>query len=253
MFLHAENKELLWKTLQKSPYLVEFTQKFAGYREVWFQGIMETFYTHWISKNNWVPTNARELLEINKHAVQFIIADIKRLLGYLLSSQPSDKINVYSQESNMPTSYVNPIQMSQSPTNNVMLQNQNQILPQHNDLPSYNVSEERQRREEQWSSNFTKYQSEYNNLLKRPELPMSELPTNSIDEKITNIEELVKEHARMRDMDLTIYAKPSSSSQQANQKLKIMNDLERVEMEIVSYDSPSSKSVHWSENLSECQ
>ena len=96
MFLHVENKELLWKTLQRSPYLVDFSNKFAGYREVWFKGIMETFYTQWISQNNRVPTNARELLEINKSALHFIIADIKRLLGYSVSSQHSVQVPLQS-------------------------------------------------------------------------------------------------------------------------------------------------------------
>jgi len=121
-------------------------------------------------------------------------------------------------------------------------------------LPSYNVSEERQRREDQWSSNFNKYQSEYNRLLERPALPVGELPSESIDAKITNIEELLKEQARMREMDLSIYANPhpqNTSSQQSTPKLKIMDTIERVEIDVVSFEP--QKSVHWSENLSESQ
>jgi len=281
MFLHSENKELLWKTLQKSPYLLEFTQKYAGYREVWFQGTMETFFTQWISQNNMVPTNARELLNINKCALQFIIADIKRLLGYSASSQQMGKIIATNSSpttgsvaalNDLPSYQSTVAAINDLPSYQTTVAALNDLpsyqstvaalndLPSYqttvaalNDLPSYNVSEERQRREDQWSSNFSKYQTEYNNLLKRPELPIGELPTNTVDEKIKNIDELVKEHARIREIDLNIYSN-AQTSQQPNQKLKIMDELERIDISIVVPETPTNaKSVHWSENLSESQ
>ena len=234
MFLHAENRELLWNTLQKSPYLVEFSNNFAGYREEWFRGIMETFYTKWISQNNRVPTNARELLETNKCALKFIISDIKRLL-----------INSVSSLTPKPTATNNLPYSNTHVTATTDLPSYQSKVAATTDLPSYNVSEERQRREEQWSSNFNKYQSDYNRLLERPVVPVGELPSESIDAKITNIEELVKEHTRMRDMDLTIYEKPQTTSQPSTTKLKIMNEIERVEMDIVSFEPQHNKSVHW--------
>jgi len=246
MFLHTENRELLWNTLQKSPYLVDFSNKFAGYREEWFRGIMETFYTQWISQNNRVPTNARELLETNKCALQFIVSDIKRLLGYSVTSLTPNPTSI----NNLPYSNIHVMASNNLPYS--QSQGQSKVAAT-TDLPSYNVSEERQRREDQWSSNFNKYQSDYNRLLERPVVPVGELPSESIDAKITNIEELVKEHTRMRDMDLTIYEKPQTTSQPSTTKLKIMNELERVEMDIVSFDQQHNKSVHWSENLSESQ
>ena len=242
MFLHAENRELLWNTLQRSPYLVEFSNNFAGYREEWFRGIMETFYTKWISQNNRMPTNARELLETNKCALKFIISDIKRLL-----------INSVSSLTPKPTATNNLPYSNTHVTATTDLPSYQSKVAATTDLPSYNVSEERQRREEQWSSNFNKYQSDYNRLLERPVVPVGELPSESIDAKITNIEELVKEHTRMRDMDLTIYSKPQTTSQQSTTKLKIMNELERMEIDIVSFEQQHNKSVHWSENLSESQ
>ena len=170
MFLHPENQELLWKILQKSPYLVEFTQKFAGYREEWFCAIIEQFFTEWISRNGRVPTNASELLEINKFAIKMMVADLKRLSGF--SDSPSSSSS--------------------------------QSIQQHISSP-YNVAEERKRREDSVSETYNRYQSEYNKLLERPNLPIKELPHASADEKIKNMEELVKEHTRMRDLDLVIH------------------------------------------------
>ena len=208
MFLHKENQQLLWETLQKTPYLVEFTQKFTGHREEWYRGILEQFFTQWISQNGKVPTNARELLEINKLALQFMVADLKRLLGYNQT-------------------LVN----SRTPTIDV--------------LSPYNVAEERKRKEDTWSANFNQYQSEYNRMLEKPGLPMRELPSETGDEKIKNKEELLREHAKMRDMDLTIYTPAPTVPPKREEpvksviKLKILDEIENVhdEIENVHFDT----------------
>ena len=208
MFLHKENQQLLWETLQKTPYLVEFTQKFTGHREEWYRGILEQFFTQWISQNGKVPTNARELLEINKLALQFMVADLKRLLGFNQTS-------------------VNP----RTPAIDV--------------LSPYNVAEERKRKEDTWSANFNQYQSEYNRMLEKPVLPMRELPSETGDEKIKNMEELLREHAKMRDMDLTIYTPaptvPTKREEPVKSviKLKILDEIENVSdvIENVHFDS----------------
>lgn len=195
MFLHKENQQLLWQTLQKTPYLVEFTQKFAGHREEWFRGAIEQFYTQWISQNNPLPSNARELLEINKLALQTMVVDLKRLLGYQTHSHSQPNINT------------------------------NDILP-------YDVAAERKQREDNFSANFNKYQSEYNSLLKNPDLPMKALPTQSGGEKIKNMEELVKEQARLRDMDLSIHPSPPTQQPTSAPKLRIMDEIDNMEMTI---------------------
>jgi hypothetical protein len=199
MFLHAENQQLLWQTLQKSPYLVEFTQKFAGHREEWFLGIIEQFYTQWISQNNPLPSNARELLEINKLALQTMVADLKRVLGYNGSSSPHQIIQPHAE----PNTY---------------------------DIRPYDVAAERKLREDTFSANFNKYQSEYNSLLKQPELPIKAIPAQSGGEKIKNMEELLKEQARLRDIDMQTYASASSQQQPPATKLKIMGEIDNMEM-----------------------
>jgi len=233
MFLHSENQKLLWQTLQKSPYFLEFTQKFTGYREEWFRGITEQFFTEWISRNGRVPTNARELLEINKIAIQMMVADLRRLMGYFPNN----------------------------PADTIITNNSNSILP-------YNVAEERKRREDTISENYSRYQSEYNKLLERPALPINELPPASADEKIKNIDELVKEHSRMRDLDLAIHSDVSVSSLNQSQivntstpKIKIMDDIINIDTfvveEVINIDTfvveevikvPAKKQVHWDDN-----
>ena len=210
MFLHPENQQLLWQSLQKSPYLVEFTQKFSGYREEWFRGIVEQFYTQWISQNGRVPENAKELLEINKCAIQMMVADLKRLLGFPAIDSPIPSPTATSFDISSP----------------------------------YNVAAERKRREDNFSENYSRYQSEYNRLLERPTLPVKELPRESTDEKIQNIEELVKQHARMRDYDLVIHSS-SPQSQSQTHKIKIMDEIENIEIIAVDDQVHTKKQVHW--------
>ena len=223
MFLHIENQQLLWQTLQKTPYLVEFNQKFAGYREAWFRGISEQFYTQWISQRGNVPTNARELLELNKHALQFMVADLNRLLGY---SSPSSSLSSTSSQSN--------------------------------DLQSYNVAVERKKREDAWSSMYNQYQSEYHQLLETKSVPTRGLPSESGGDKITNMEELVREHAKLRNIDMNPFKEPPPNKNIINTniattstpKLKIMDEIERIEINIPEEENYHvKKSVQWAEEI----
>jgi hypothetical protein len=220
MFLHPENRQLLWQTLQKSPYLVEFTQKFAGYREEWFRNIIEQFYTQWISQNGLIPTNAHELLETNKNAIQMMVTEMKRLLGY-----------------------------------SVVVPDQRQTNTSGVYISSYNVGDERKKREDAWSENYSRYQSEYNQLLVRPKVPLGELPSESADTKIKNMDELVREHAKFRDIELQQYLpqKPAVSRQPVTPKLKIMGEIAKMD-EICEISSPEQKEtndkrVRWSDTI----
>jgi len=219
MFLHIENISLLWQLLQKSPYLIEFSQNARpGYKEIWFRGVSEQFYEKWLSQNSRIPTNSKELLEMNKQALQYMVLDLKRLLGYF-----------------NPAPILKPVALS--------------------DMPSYNVAAERQQREELRSAQFNNYQTEYNRLLEKPQLPDTKLPSLSGDEKITNMEELVKQHLMLRDMDLAIYSKdddqqpPSPPVNNTNKhvvstKLKIMEEIENADIEIRDF-AEVPRSVHW--------
>ena len=261
MFLHKENQQLLWNTLQKSPYLVEFTQKFAGYRQEWFRGAIEQFYTQWISRNQPLPTNARELLEINKYALQTMVADLKRLLGYPsnISSQQNGNYHgvdhgvrgyqpyVATQGVNA-TSHVTPQNGFDMPSYKVAAQNE---------LPSYDVNAERKQREDEWSANFNKYQTEYNQLLKQPAVPTRGLPSETGGEKIKNMDELIREHAKMRDMDLSIYSPPTPnpptsypSPKQPTDvqvtRLKILDEIERLDYSRIDDQRESRRELDYS-------
>jgi hypothetical protein len=89
---------------------------------------------------------------------------------------------------------------------------------------------------------------------------MRGLPSESTDAKIKNMDELLEEQTRLREMDLAKYGTKPQPSKDANTisnmppKLKIMNEIERAEMEIVSFSEDASrvnKSVRWNTNMAE--
>jgi hypothetical protein len=100
-------------------------------------------------------------------------------------------------------------------------------------ISSYNVGEERKKRDDVWSENYSRYQTEYNQLLMRPAAPPGEIPIETADPKIKNMDELVREHARFRDIELKQYLpqKPPAQRQQqpATPKLKIMGEIAKVD------------------------
>lgn len=212
MFLHSENQQLLWQTLQKSQYLVELTQKFPGYSEVWFRGISEQFYTQLITNNQRLPSTAQELLETNKHAILFMVADMKKILEYGKQENTwySD-ITTYSSD-------------------------------------SMRFPETRRQLGELNEKRFVKYQSEYNRLLETPKVPNPNLPSEEIDSKITNMEELVKDHIKRREMDLSTFSTTTqSTTNKPLAKLRILDELDNtaINIEDVGEEGNKKKTVHW--------
>ena len=207
MFFHAENQQMLWRAIQKSPYVLEFSQKYAGHKETWYQGISEQFYSQWISHNGHVPTNAKELLEMNKRALEYFVLDLKRLLGY--------------------------------------------YEPVSDPLSSRNVAKERQTREEANAAKFNNYQEEYSRMLQGPTVPQNVLPSESAaNQRIKNMDELLAEQAKRREMDLAAFSPkiPPPTSPNNPAKLKILDEM--VSLEINELDETATqKSVSWSDAI----
>lgn len=242
MFFHIENQQLLWQTLQKSPYLVEFSQKYAGHKETWFRGISEQFYSMWLNRTGVVPSSAKDLLAMNKQALTFFIADLKRLLGY-------DSLNASLEPKAI--SFV-PRAASLNASLNASLE-------------PYNVAGEKQKREERRSSEFNAYQEQYSRLLQRPTVPSRGIPSESAaDQKIKNMDELLAEQVKLRELDLELCRSPedmargkvSGEAQDGDRlvssnRLKILEDMAREEIEkdaLTIDDRP--KKVSWSEDVS---
>ena len=198
MFFHADNQRLLYATLKKSPYLIEFSQKYPADKEKWLLNVSEQFYE---SERTDVDAaiNPKSLLEINKQALRFMIADLKRILGY------HDQIT---------TAATIPISV-------------------------YNVSLEKTSREDKWSNEFSSYQAEYNRLLAPPVRPetafaseMDEKIKNMDELLAEQVKRRTVEYAELMPPPPSNTSNgPGTNAISGAIRLKIMEDIDRLDME----------------------
>lgn len=212
MFFHANNQRILCDTLKKSPYFIEFSQKYASEKEGWLLNAPGQFYEQHRTKVD-AATDPRSLLEINKNALRFMVANLKRLLGY----------------NDVPTTTI-PISV-------------------------YNVSLEKTSREDKWSNEYKSYQEEYNRLLAPPVRPETAF-ASEIDEKIKNMDELLAEQVKRRTMDYAELMPPAPSNTSNGPsvnagaiRLKIMEDIDRLEINTSLPLKSASPKVRFSEQM----
>ncbi len=242
MFLHQENQDILSAALQKTPYYVEFVRLYPQpQRVVWWHQVIEQFAAAWLAKGHSLPHSKHELLEMNKHALHYVLADIKQMVQPVCPSSPS-----LGAPSLAAASSAAPLYAYETPSV----------------LPSHNVAAAKQQREDQWKQNFEQYQSEYNALLAAPAVPNSLLPFETPDAKIRNMDELMMQQKKRRDMDMAVFAPPppvpppitlasspfgAPSAAAAAPRLKILDTIERAEIEhsISVANDRKAKAVSW--------
>jgi hypothetical protein len=243
MFLHQENQDILSAALQKTPYYVEFVRLYPQpQRVVWWHQVIEQFAAAWLAKGHSLPHSKHELLEMNKHALHYVLADIKQMVQPVCPSSPS-----LGAPSLAAASSAAPLYAYETPSV----------------LPSHNVAAAKQQREDQWKQNFEQYQSEYNALLAAPAVPNSLLPFETPDAKIRNMDELMMQQKKRRDMDMAVFAPPppvpppiklaapspfgAPSAAGAAPRLKILDTIERAEIEhsISVANDRKAKAVSW--------
>jgi len=230
MFLHIENRRILSLLLQKTFYYIEFIQLYPDKRAHWFSNILEQFYSAWIESGRRIPNSAQELLDMNKQALQYMISELKQILG-------------------------------PPPVSSQIHHSQNQYTMTYETPPTYNIALEKKQREDKWTSDFSKFQNEYNSLLASPVMPTNGLPYENPDGKIHNMDELMMEKQKMRDMDLAAFSPPPPGSinssptlaSSSQPRLKIMDTIARADIEqsvlaIKEREDRKTKMVSWSKN-----
>jgi hypothetical protein len=78
LFLHKENQNILWNLLHKSPYFIEFQQKYPNQKNEFFSQAMEAIS----GEMYFNPSNVHQLTEINKEALTKMSNKLKEILGY---------------------------------------------------------------------------------------------------------------------------------------------------------------------------
>jgi hypothetical protein len=243
MFLHQENQDILSAALQKTPYFVEFVRLYPhAQRSVWWNQVIEQFAAAWLAKGHSLPHSKHELLEMNKHALHYVLADIKQMVQPGVSSSPSSA----------GLSVASPSLTAASPSTALY------AYETPSALPSHNVAAAKQQREDHWKQHFEQYQTEYNALLAAPPMPNALLPFETPDAKIRNMDELMMQQKKRRDMDVAVFAPPppvpppihlsaAPSAAAAAPRLKILDTIERAEIEhsISVANDRKAKAVSW--------
>jgi hypothetical protein len=180
LYIHEENQKLIWDSMNKIPQF----QQFEGERENWFRSIIEQFYEH----NKFKLLSVQELQQLNRDTVLYMIKDLKEL-------QKRDSF----QPSHSPfMSFSEPTSISQS-------------SPQVIKFPSGNLEGKAvtrdymmEQKQEELNKQFSTRQQEYGEMLKYG--PTSEVDfraTGGDDKPIENMEELMQQHLKQREYELT--------------------------------------------------
>lgn len=126
--------------------------------------------------------------------------------------------------------------------------------------PTYNVEEEKKAKEEREKASYANFQAEYHQMLQTPK-PSTMRLTEQSDEKIKNMDELIQEQIRQREMDLAAFtANNPSVAEKADvfktKKIRIL-ETEDISQEIAAIihhavvppPSVAEKTVNWAEEI----
>ena len=187
LYIHEENQKLIWDSMNKIPQF----QQFEGDRENWFRSIIEQFYEH----NKFKLLSVQELQQLNRDTVLYMMKDLKELQKRE-SFQPNHAPFMGFSE---------PTSISQS-------------SPQVIKFPSGNLEGKAvtrdymlEQKQEELNKQFSTRQQEYGEMLKHG--PTSEVDfraTGEDDKPIENMEELMQQHLKQREYELT-QPKPGNS------------------------------------------
>lgn len=121
--------------------------------------------------------------------------------------------------------------------------------------PTYNVEEEKKAKEEREKASYANFQTQYHMLLQTPK-PTTMRLTEQSDEKIKNMDELIQQQIRQREMDLAAFSiqKPGVDPK----KIRIL-DTEDISQEIATIiqdattpfveESLNTKTVNWAQEI----
>jgi len=217
LFIHRENQRILWDIIGLSPLWESFSRVLVSSSmtpEKWFQQMIEKEYNSLLQAriDSDLDDPVAWLSSTNKSFIQRMIRNIS---SRVYSTAPKDNTGLASVDkvSGMTVSFG--YDNSPFANSNVAYTN-----PKNNDLPAlvysaprnydtphisaFDVERERKEKQDKAKREFEAYQSQYNSLL------VSNVPTSPVFsetlqmEKITNMDELLKQQQEMREQDSRI-------------------------------------------------
>jgi len=168
IYISQENQTLLWEMIHKMPILNKVFSS-QQEKENWFKLIIQTFYT------NLNPTISREdLKQVNRDTLAAVMDDLRKR---------SEKMDANTMIS---TSYT----PSFSENNSINIMNTNKENPMKN---------------EKNPNNFENLKTQYNSLFEQQKPKEIDFKEKMEDDIITNMDELIEQHKRIREEELKKY------------------------------------------------
>lgn len=217
LYILPENQKILWDIMQKVPGFQSFGPDIPGYKEKWFKQVVHQFY----EKTKHIQHTKQSLQSLNKETLHHMIQEIK---DKRISSYTGSNIGSESFYSSAVSTSISPLSFSENPIERKTASRDYILEQKQNAL----------------NMQFMNRQKEYEvKIGPQYEIDFRE---SADDSPIENMEALVQQHLKQRELDIKPYDSPPI--------IQIQNDSPSFSsLGIVELSSPPKKTVQWSENI----
>jgi hypothetical protein len=181
LFISVENQNLLWKTIHKTSLLDEVFRNYSpGAKSKWFKQNIEAFHIR-----NPTITNQESLARINRDTIAYMVKELQL----------------------MP--YTKPITSAPAAPSAELTQDTRNVHFSKDILTPHAVRSASQAKGEAFQAMYMTKQREFEALNRRPIVEQIDFTEVKEDGVIENMEELIQQQLRQRELDVLKYAPPS--------------------------------------------
>jgi hypothetical protein len=213
-YIDHNNQTILWNTIKNIDLVNEIfggSLNAENMKVSWFKSIIESMYESIPKTAAYIPVL---LNEKNKETISFMVENLKTM--------KNTKMNKNTQAIQTPI--------------------QNQIIGKH--APTSIYSRNGSNRSDAFLANFSERQKEYDNMIKKPAPPNEDVFENKIeDTAISNMDELIKQHMKQREDELSMYAIPVPPG------TAIQSDATRIQESFVKSPDVGEKKITWANDV----
>jgi len=203
LFVQPENQELLWKTIQKIPNCQMIPQ---GDREVWFKNTVKTIYEN----NRDRKISSSDLKELNKQTIQSMAQTLNTYILKHNTKTNQNNINYTISDNN--------VQQNHNPMLNTSIRPLQPVSSLSNDNGVKGI------RQEGFTMEVANRQREYDNMMKREVPPEPNFKEVVDDRSIENMEELLQQQLKLRELDIQPMLQPQMQTQTKGSKRVVFNE-----------------------------
>ena len=243
IIIHRENQEMLWNLTDKIDQIKKhFVHAASDSKPQWFKSILRIFYEKYKDQ----PIALNELTRINQEIIVHMIQSVQPvpLPSPMTSPLPSPLPSPMTSPLPSPMTSPLPSPMTNPMTNPISGPTMEHTLPHSRDI-----------KQDSYMHRFEEKQKEYQLLHSRPLPSEVNFQDGVTDTAISNMDELVRNHIREREVELKQYAPsppttPSALPPPTTHRLQVDKQSANIRLEVdTQYDSDSKKSVSWVDNI----